>query len=112
MNTVLRIILILAVALAVVGVTVAMVPVNGGTSSTEIGAGGPPLRTDGQQFDQDRPVGRPDGDADREGSGEGWQTLLKNVGVVGAITAAIVVLTLLADGIRKGWKRPSPVATG
>lgn len=108
MKTVLRIILILAIALAVVGVTVAMVSVNGGTGSTEIGAGGPPLGTDGQQFDQNRPVGG----GDREGGGEGWLTLLKNVGVVGAITTAIVVLTLLADGIRKWWKRPSPVATG
>lgn len=93
MKLVLRIILILTIALAVVGVTVAVVQVNGRSGS-------PP--TEGQPFTQNRPADRPDGNfGGREGGEGGWYSLVKNVGIVGAITSVVVVLTLLADGVRK-----------
>lgn len=104
MNTLTRIFIILLVALAVVGATVAVTQWNGGQTQTQVqgftrpqfdGNGG-----GGQQFGHD-------GGGEGRG-GFGFGEVLKILFIFGIIGAVVVGATLLWDGWLKLWLFPRP----
>lgn len=105
MNTLKRIVIILGVALAVVGVTVALAGRSSAAGLTFTGEGDrPQLSNIGDSAPGPRAFQHDEGD--RPGGGQGLGDLLKNFLIFGLIGAVVVGLTWVWDGLLKPWFRP------
>ena len=108
MNTLKRLVIILMVALAVVGATVAISQLNGGQASS-LAAG-----ADRPQFDGNASSGTSAGFRQGGGEGEGHggsgvAGLIKNFLIFGLIGAAVIAVSLIWDNLSKLLRPAKPV---
>lgn len=127
MKTLARLLVILAAALAVVGVTVAVVqgegsqsPVAGERAGRRLGFGaevsdGRRLFEPGEPVEELRPGRGPGGSrgegefhAGREGGLAGWLGLAKNVAIFVGLATAVAALSVIIDRVRR--RRAAPPA--
>jgi hypothetical protein len=105
MKAMVRVLIIVAVTMLVVGATVAVAQQTGALASD----GGDRPQFDGGQTDFAPPQfdqasdGVPDGFGEREGenSAGGWAELVKNLGMVGVLTVGAVLVTKGLEGAAK-----------
>lgn len=98
MSTLKRILVILAAALLVVGLTAGAMNLTSASSSTQ----------SGQQVDGSRPAGGPDGGGRDEAGGFGALELLKNLMITGGIVAVVAALSLGIDKLSKHGRPEQP----
>lgn len=108
MNTLKRLVIILMVALAVVGATVAVAQLNDGQASTLAAGAGRP------RFDANAPSGTSTGFRQGGGEGEGRggsgvAGLIKNFLLFGLIGAAVIAVSLIWDNLSKLLRPAQPV---